>query len=290
MSKRPEVLAAGGVVLRTHHGTQQLLLIHRERYDDWSLPKGKGRTDEQLPMTATREIREETGVDAILGLRLPAARYPVNKGMKSVHYWRASVRRQRPRKPDAEVSAVRWFAVDEALDRLSYDDERVLVETALTQPATTALLLVRHAKAMLRKNWTGDDDQRRLSGRGRRQAEAIADVFEAFGVERLVSSPARRCVDTLKPYAKLAKLKVEEKKSLTEASGTKRPGRARKLLAGLREDLSRPTAVCGHRPVLPAMLDGLGQPPRPMVTAEIVAHHFAADGALVRSEVLKPTA
>ena len=91
MSKKPKIVSAGGVVLREHTAGLQVLLIHRERYDDWSLPKGKGEADELLPETAVREIREETGVAAHLGLRLPSVRYKVGKGPKAVHYWRSAV-------------------------------------------------------------------------------------------------------------------------------------------------------------------------------------------------------
>ena len=62
MSKKTRIVAAGGVVLREADDGQQVLLIHRKAYDDWSLPKGKGQVDEYLPETAVREILEETGV------------------------------------------------------------------------------------------------------------------------------------------------------------------------------------------------------------------------------------
>lgn len=96
MSKKPKIVSAGGVVLRQHTSGLQVLLIHRDRYDDWSLPKGKRETDELLPETAVREIREETGVASRLDLRLPSVRYKVSKGPKAVHYWRSEVVSQRP--------------------------------------------------------------------------------------------------------------------------------------------------------------------------------------------------
>ena len=131
MSKKPKIVSAGGVVLREHTAGLQVLLIHRERYDDWSLPKGKGEADELLPETAVREIREETGVAARLGLRLPSLRYKVGKQPKAVHYWRSAVLSQRPRRPDHEVSAVKWFPVEAALGKLTHPDERAVVEAAL---------------------------------------------------------------------------------------------------------------------------------------------------------------
>ena len=130
MSKKPKIVSAGGVVLRQHTSGLQVLLIHRDRYDDWSLPKGKRETDELLPETAVREIREETGVASRLDLRLPSVRYKVSKGPKAVHYWRSEVVSQRPRRPDDEVSAVKWLPVEAALEKLTYPDERAVIEAA----------------------------------------------------------------------------------------------------------------------------------------------------------------
>ena len=289
MSKKPKIVSAGGVVLREHTDGLQVLLIHRERYDDWSLPKGKGEADELLPETAVREIREETGVAARLGLRLPSLRYKVGKQPKAVHYWRSAVLSQRPRRPDHEVSAVKWFPVDKALEKVTYPDERAVIEAAVAAPPTNALLIVRHAKAMQRKHWSGDDRKRRLSGRGRDQANRLVDVLAAFGIERLVSSASARCKETLKPYAKTQKISIETYDQLTEESAAKNPKAVRKLMAELLKNLDRPTAVCGHRPVLPEMYAGLAVKDKPMVVSEVRALHFGPDG-LVTMETFKPTA
>ena len=289
MSKKPKIVSAGGVVLREHTNGLQVLLIHRERYDDWSLPKGKGEADELLPETAIREIQEETGVTARLGLRLPSLRYKVGKHPKAVHYWRSSVLSQRPRRPDHEVSAVKWFPVDKALEKVPSPDERAVIEAAVAAPPTNALLIVRHAKAMQRKHWSGDDRKRRLSGRGRDQANRLVDVLAAFGIERLVSSASARCKETLKPYAKTQKISIETYDQLTEESAAKNPKAVRKLMAELLKNLDRPTAVCGHRPVLPEMYAGLAVKDKPMVVSEVRALHFGPDG-LVTMETFKPTA
>ena len=289
MSKKPKIVSAGGVMLREHTNGLQVLLIHRKHYDDWSLPKGKGEADELLPETAIREIREETGVAARLGLRLPSIRYKVGKGPKAVHYWRSATLSQRPRRPDHEVSAVKWFPVDAALEKVTYPDERAVIEAAVAAPPTNALLIVRHAKAMQRKHWSGDDRKRRLSGRGRDQAERLVDVLAAFGVERLVSSASARCKETLKPYAKTQKIGIDTYDQLTEESAAKNPKAVRKLMAELLRNLDRPTAVCGHRPVLPEMYAGLGVKDKPMVVSEVRALHFGPDG-LVTMETFKPTA
>ncbi|HMR14215.1 MAG TPA: NUDIX domain-containing protein, partial [Arachnia sp.] len=103
MTKRAKVRAAGAVVLRGEGDDQEVLLIHRQRYDDWSLPKGKGKVDELSPATAVREVLEETGYVVRLGLRLPTIRYNVSRGPKSVEYWRAVVVEEREFVPNDEV-------------------------------------------------------------------------------------------------------------------------------------------------------------------------------------------
>ena len=289
MSKKPDVVAAGGVVLRTHHNKgKQVLLIHRESYDDWSLPKGKGLSDELLPETAIREIWEETGVTACLDLRLPTQKYTVSKGLKATHYWRASVVEQRPRKPDKEVQRVKWFSIEEALEKLTYPADREVVHAAMDLPSTNVLILIRHGKAMLRKDWSGPDHKRRLGGRGRKQAQKLKDLLDAFGIERLVSSSSTRCFQTLEPFAESRRLTIRKVDILTEEEGTQNPKRVARFMDELKTGLDRPTAICGHRPVLAAMYEGLGLDHRHMVVAEAVALHLDSEGTLIRSEVFKP--
>ena len=220
---------------------------------------------------------------------MPSLRYKVGKHPKAVHYWRSSVLSQRPRRPDHEVSAVKWFPIDAALEKATHPDERAVIEAAVQAPPTNALLIVRHAKAMQRKHWSGDDRKRRLSGRGRDQANRLVDVLAAFGIERLVSSASARCKETLKPYAKTQKISIETYDQLTEESAAKNPKAVRKLMAELLKNLDRPTAVCGHRPVLPEMYAGLAVKDKPMVVSEVRALHFGPDG-LVAMETFKPTA
>lgn len=290
MTKRPRILAAGGVIMRERKGRRQVLLIYRKSYKDWSLPKGKGTADEYFPETAVREILEETGVTSHLDLRLTTIRYKVSKGLKAVHYWRGTLVKQRRREPDAEVERSAWFDVDAAIERVSYDDEREVIREAAAKPATTALIIVRHAKAMLRKDWSGPDQKRRLTGRGRRQAQDLIRLFESFGVTHLKSSSARRCMDTLAPYAAAHGLDVEAIDLFTEEEGTAAPERVSARMAEIAAHLEGPTVVCGHRPVLPAMYAGLGLAARPMVVGEALVIHLDADGLIVRSEILKPTA
>ena len=114
-------------------------------------------------------------------------------------------------------------------------------------------------------------------------------MLAAFGIERLVSSASERCKETLKPYAKTQKIGIETYDQLTEESAAKNPKAVRKLMAELLKNLDRPTAVCGHRPVLPEIYAGLGIKDKPMVVSEVRALHFGPDG-MVAMETFKPTA
>ncbi len=289
MTKKPKLVAAGGVVLRGDADSPKVLLVHRPRYDDWSLPKGKRHPDELTPVTALREIEEESGVLAALDLRLPSMRYPVGEKRKVVHYWRARVRRKSTFKPNKEVDRIAWLPAAKVFKAMSYDEEKEIVDAALSQPDTVALLLVRHAKAMLRKNWSGDDNKRHLTGRGRSQAKALYELLASYQVERLISSSARRCMETLAPYSKKSGIEIEPVDLLRELDGTTDPKAVTRYLTKIQRKLSVATAVCGHRPVLPSMYEGLGLPSRKMVTAEVLVLHMARKGVLVHSEIIKPT-
>ena len=85
MSMGKRVLtAAGAVVLRQNKDVTEVLVIRRPAYKDWSLPKGKQKTDEDLPATAVREVFEETGVTIVLGPPAGSTRYKVDKRTKVV--------------------------------------------------------------------------------------------------------------------------------------------------------------------------------------------------------------
>jgi len=131
-SGSPTVRAAGGIVLRrAPEGDWQVLLVHRPRYDDWSLPKGKadaGETDEQ---TALREVEEETGLRCTLGERAGRTRYRDSKGRdKVVHYWLMEPEPDGAFVPNDEVDEVSWCTVDDAVARLSYAHDRKLLAKA----------------------------------------------------------------------------------------------------------------------------------------------------------------
>jgi len=286
------VTAAGTVLLRTNkQGHQQVLLIHRPGYDDWSLPKGKIDADEYLPGCAVRETLEETGVTARLGVPVDRMNYPVPAGTKTVSYWRAEVLSKRPRKPDAEVDQSKWMSVKRALATVTHPDEVPLIEQAATLPRTVPVLVVRHAKAMLRKRWTGRDQARPLDSRGRRQSELLVPLLQAYGVRRAVSSSSTRCMQTLKPFAKASGVDVEAWTTLTEEQAKDNQKAVTILMKRLVTEAlasDTPMVICGHRPVLPTMLTALGVAPRPLQPGTVLIAHLDFEGQTVAVEVHKP--
>jgi 8-oxo-dGTP diphosphatase len=114
------VRAAGGVVLRNG----LVAVVHRPRYDDWSLPKGKLDKGESFEDAALREVEEETGLRCTLIRELPTVRYRVRGRPKEVRYWAMEVVEETPFAPNDEVDEVRWLEPRDALALLSYDRDR----------------------------------------------------------------------------------------------------------------------------------------------------------------------
>ncbi len=122
-----DVAAAGGVVLRDGEDGTEVAVVHRPRYDDWSLPKGKLEPGEEWEAAALREVEEETGLRCELGRELPSARYRDRKGRdKLVRWWL-----MRPLEgefvPGDEVDELRWLDRDRALELLHFEHDRDLV-------------------------------------------------------------------------------------------------------------------------------------------------------------------
>jgi 8-oxo-dGTP diphosphatase len=119
-----QVSAAGGVIERDG----LVAVVHRPRYDDWSLPKGKLDRGESFEQAALREVREETGLECELGEELPTVRYMDQRGRpKTVRYWRMRTMGGRF-KPNDEVDELRWLAPESAVELLSYEHDRRLVQ------------------------------------------------------------------------------------------------------------------------------------------------------------------
>lgn len=255
------IRAAGGVAWRPAATGVEVCLVHRPRYGDWSLPKGKLDAGEHPLHAAVREIAEETDVQAVPQVRLPTVHYRSEGQPKAVDHWSMRAVATGGFQPDTEVDEVRWLPVDTAVRLVSYPhDAEVLAAFAALPPVTGTALLVRHAHAGKRGTSTGPDDGRSLDGQGWAQARALAGLIALVRPVRLLSASARRCVQTLDPAAALLDLPIEVAGDFDEPRPGQQPeecalaGAARLTeLAGAGD----PVTVCSQGKVIPGMLERL---------------------------------
>lgn len=124
------VRAAGGLLRRRRgNGAWELAVVHRPKYDDWSLPKGKAEPGESPQETALREVEEETGLACRLGDEVGEISYHDHRGRpKVVRYWLMEVTDpERGFVPSDEIDELRWCSSGEAAKLLSYDHDRALL-------------------------------------------------------------------------------------------------------------------------------------------------------------------
>lgn len=281
------VLAAGAVVLRGSGDDLEVAVIHRPRYDDWSLPKGKITRGEYLAAAAVREVAEETGMRVRLSTPLGHVAYKLNGGArKQVAFWAATVIDEGG-PTDEEADEMAWVPVAQAGKRLSYKRDVELVAKAARARPSVAMIVVRHGKALKRAQWDYDDRDRPLTKGGQSQARALVELLRAYGVSKLASSSSLRCMATLEPYSVGQRVPIMALPSLSEESFAADPGRVGPVLGWLLEQAleeDAPLAICGHRPVLPTMAEALGYPYESMSPGEVAVAHVDASGAVVHLE------
>ena len=265
------ILSAGAVLWRpAAHGTE-VLLVHRPKYDDWSLPKGKREPGEHVLLTAVREVAEETSVRPVLGPRLRTVEYLAHGRPKQVDYWSALSARDQAT-PSHEIDAVSWLTLPRALDRLSYPHDADVI-ASLRPRATVPLILVRHASAGYKDDWDGEDLLRPLDAEGALDAVLLADLLACFAPRaRVISSPALRCTESVRIYAASfggsveanAVLAVPDRAADVPLARTDRADTLRHLFRNLVDE-GRPVVACLHRENLPLALAAacsvLGAPP-----------------------------
>jgi 8-oxo-(d)GTP phosphatase len=254
--------AGGGVVWRTRDdGTVETAVIHRPKYDDWSLPKGKVDPGEHVLEAAVREVGEETGLAVVTGRRSVTTRYPVLEGVKNVDYWlMRAVGGQF--EPNREVDELRWLSVGDAAKLLSHDHDRDVVADLERSdvPREPALLLVRHGRAGSKQDWDGPDDERPLDERGRAQALRLAEVLPLFAPTAILSVPRVRCTQTVQPLADRLGLPVLPCRELGEEEFAADPEAGLAVVERLLEPRDTPgvTVVCSQGGAIPSVLMELG--------------------------------
>jgi len=250
------VYAAGAVLWRPTDSDNpglEIAVIHRPRYDDWSLPKGKVDPGETAAVAAVREVFEETGHHTILGRRLDMVSYPIDQGVKKVYYWAA---RSTGGEFTAgkEVDELVWLPIAEAMQRLNYPQDRKMLRHFIKRPVHThTVLVVRHGTAGRKSRFSGDDTQRPLDKRGRAQAEALVPQLLAFGASDVYAADRLRCHQTVEPLAAELGVTVHNEPTLTEESYAKNPKRARHRVLSIAEQEGTPV-ICTQGKVIPGLI------------------------------------
>lgn len=261
-ARRSAVVRAAGAVLwrpvdDAPDGAVEIAVVHRPRYDDWSLPKGKVDPGEIEPVTAVREIAEETGFQAHLGRRLTSVSYPIEQGTKKVRYWAARVDPSVPGEfnPNDEVDKLLWLPVRDALDLLGYAQDRKVLRRFAKHPADTkTVLVVRHATAGRKSRYKGDDRKRPLDKHGRAQAESLVSLLLAYGATDLHAAVRVRCMQTLEPLADELEVSIAHETTLTEEAYADSRKLARQRLLDIAE-LPGTRVICSQGKVIPDLIE-----------------------------------
>jgi 8-oxo-dGTP diphosphatase len=284
--------AAGAVVVREGDQGPEVLLVRHADPDGWALPHGTLDPDEYPAGCAVRRTLEQTAVGIRIGLPLGQVSSPDGSHSHQVAYWRATAVSAGRHHPTGDSDGMAWLLATEAASLVSRE-ERSLIERAVELPETIPLLIVRHGKAMLRADWSGRDQARPLTSRGRVQSTRLAPLLDAFGVGTLASSTSNRCMKTLQPFAKLHRLEVVGWTTLSEEQAEQNLKAVDKLVRRLAREAvesGTPLAICGHRPVLPTMLATFGLPDRGLRPGTTVIAHLGPDGATLGVERHEPRA
>jgi MutT/NUDIX family protein len=291
----------------------ELCLVYRPKYDDWSWPKGKNEPKESHRHTAVREVGEETGYAVTLGPHIAQIEYPLeNEGKKSIsksgaknssqnnnktevvkriHYWmmreideNAAMKRLpafgpiKPAKP-TEIGNVIWLTPSKARKKLTHDSDRKVLDAFLEklhayQTEYKTLILVRHGKAESRKSWQGSEATRPITPLGSAASYALGRELACYAPNRIVSSPWKRCVETVATFAHDSSLPIEQIAELTEDHHENKPKSTLSVLISeiqnldcnvkntqnaqnTEENINNSTVMCLHRPIIGTFFDYL---------------------------------
>ena len=262
-----EIMAAGAVLYRINQDEIEIGLIHRPRYDDWSFPKGKIEFGESFLAAAYREVLEETGYAAKFGPLIAEIQYLAEGVPKRVKYWAAqAISAAKPITDLQEVDEFEWHSLKSAKSKLTHEEDRKVlklfkeISPGIEQNST--LILLRHAKALKRVEWIGDDGDRPLDNRGQIQSEKFRSIYEAYEIDEIFSSDAYRCLETVKPLGRDLGITVGIASDISEyqySRDKEKPLKFAKKFLKASKDSETPKTVllCSHNPVLPKILKEL---------------------------------
>ncbi len=252
---RASIKAAGGVLYRPNdEGEREFLLVHRPRYDDWSLPKGKLDRREGFLEAGLREVREETGIQANYPIEIGSVGYETDAGNRKLVRWWLMEAVGGKFRPNREVDKVIWLPLRKAEKHLQYaNDQKVLrrANALVDDPTYSKIYLTRHAQAGVKSQWIGKDRKRPLDRRGRKQAIDLAIRFRSHPITRILTSDYQRCLQTAKPLENAIRLTAETDRRLSahvNADGVI------KLIGELKGEAA---VVITHGEVIGAVIGGL---------------------------------
>ena len=261
MSKQVNELliqAAGAVLWRNSDTSQlEIAVIHRPRYDDWSLPKGKVESGESHISAGYREIQEETGYESTFGPEIGTVVYKLEGAPKEVRYWAAAATVKTGTPNPQEVDEVLWLAPNLAKEKLTNKDDRAIVDFFLEFGTDTfPIILLRHAKALKRTEWDGDDGDRPLEHRGQLQAKRLLPIYLPYGISEVHTSDALRCIETIDLMTRLIEKTAIFSADLSEYGYAKDKEAPLDYVQDLM-DRGISAIVCSHNPIIPKVVKKL---------------------------------
>jgi 8-oxo-dGTP diphosphatase len=261
MSKQADELliqAAGAVLWRKSDISQlEIAVIHRPRYDDWSLPKGKVESGESHISAGYREIQEETGYESTFGPEIGTVVYNLEGAPKEVRYWAAAATVKTGTPNPQEVDEVLWLEPKKAKEKLSNKDDRAIVDFFLEFGVDTfPIILLRHAKALKRTEWDGDDGDRPLEHRGQLQAKRLLPIYLPYGISEVHTSDALRCIETIDLMTRLIEKTAIFSADLSEYGYAKDREAPLDYVQDLM-DRGISAIVCSHNPIIPKVVKKL---------------------------------
>jgi 8-oxo-dGTP pyrophosphatase MutT (NUDIX family)/phosphohistidine phosphatase SixA len=272
------VLAAGAVCWRFDGDKTQILLVHRGERADISLPKGKVDPGETPPQTAVRELKEETGLSVVLGAPLGTTEYTMPGGReKIVYYWAAEISDEALSattfSPNQEIASLEWLTVKAARAKLSYDRDREVLDRfqALVKAGnarTFPIIALRHGKAVPPASWDGPDATRPLLHRGAQEARSIAPAIAAWAPQKLISSTATRCLNTIEPTAGLLALPIKRADEISQDAYEDGTAKVKRVVTK-RVEKQKPVVLCSHGPVLPDIIAAVAKATGTVVDAPL---------------------
>lgn len=253
------IRAAGAVLWReTSERVIELAIIHRPRYNDWSLPKGKMEPGETAVQCAFREVLEETGIRTRFSRHLGAVEYLESGTKKRVQYWAAEARGAiNSFTPNEEVDQLAWLPIELALEKVTHESDKEIITNFSSQPAASdTLIILRHTKAIERGDWDNSDSLRTLSEFGLEQAQSLIVKLAPFAIDEIYTSNYTRCVQTVTPLAESRNLDAVLVPNLNEEIFEHDPERSVEFANALKQD-EKNILICSHNPVIPTIVRGI---------------------------------